>query len=97
MIEHIVFFKFSEKTTKEQKQEGARRLVHLKHELPNILDIQAGQNFSTRGKGYSMALTVRFPSKEDLDFYGPSKEHQAVVSYMKEVGLEDTMAIDFEC
>lgn len=95
MIEHIVFFKFSEKATEEQKEEAARRLRHLKQELPNIIDIQAGQNFSTRGKGYSMALTVRFPSEEDLAFYSPSREHQAVVSYMKEIGLLDTMAIDF--
>lgn len=95
MIEHIVLFKFNEETTEEQKTEAARRLRHLKQELPNILDIQAGQNFSTRGQGYSMALTVRFPTKEDLAFYTPSKEHQAVVSYIKEIGMIDSLAMDF--
>ncbi|WP_332238808.1 Dabb family protein [Sporolactobacillus sp. KGMB 08714] len=96
MIEHIVLFKFSDETTEEQKEEGARRLRHLIHELPGILDIQAGQNYSTRGKGYSMALTVRFRSKADHEHYTPSPEHQAIVSYLKEAGLIDTLAVDFE-
>ncbi|MFT8871768.1 MAG: Dabb family protein [Sporolactobacillus sp.] len=96
MIEHIVLFKFSKQTSIEQKVEGARRLQHLSAELPDILDIQAGQNVTDRGKGYSMALTARFPSKEALDFYTPSPQHQAVVSYLKAIGLEDSLAIDFE-
>ncbi|RYL94392.1 Dabb family protein [Sporolactobacillus sp. THM7-4] len=96
MIEHIVLFKFKDETTEAQKEEGAKRLRHLIHELPGILDIQAGRNYSTRGKGYSMALTVRFQSKADHERYTPSPEHQAVVSYLKEIGLIDSLAVDFE-
>lgn len=96
MIQHIVLFKFDDRTTKEQKEEGARRLRHLIHELPGILTIHAGQNYSTRSKGYSMALTVLFRSEEDHQNYTPSKEHQAVVSYLKQVGLIDSLAVDFE-
>lgn len=96
MIEHIVLFKFDEKTTKEQKDEGAKRLRHLIHELPGILDIQSGLNYSSRSKGYSMGLTVRFESKAAHEHYTPSPEHQAVVSYLKEVGLVDTLSVDFE-
>lgn len=96
MIEHIVLFKFSEKTTEEEKKEGARRLRHLKDVLPGIIGIQAGNNFSTRGKGFTMALTVRFRSRADLENYAPSAEHQACVAYLKEVGLVDDINIDFE-
>ncbi|TGA97862.1 Dabb family protein [Sporolactobacillus shoreae] len=96
MIEHIVLFQFEDSTTEAQKEEGARRLRHLIHELPGIIDIQAGQNYSTRSKGYSMALTVLFRSKEDHERYTPSPEHQAVVSYLKEIGLIDSLAVDFE-
>ncbi|MFX3619453.1 MAG: Dabb family protein [Sporolactobacillus sp.] len=96
MIEHIVLFKFSEKTTEEEKAEGARRLCHLKEILPGILDIQAGKNFSDRNKGFSMALTVRLRSKADLENYAPSAEHQACVAYLKEVGLVDDINVDFE-
>ncbi|MCO7127396.1 Dabb family protein [Sporolactobacillus shoreicorticis] len=96
MVEHIVLFKFNNETTEAQKKEGARRLCELKDKLPGIVDIRAGQNYSTRGKGYSMALTTRFRSKKDHEFYKPSPEHQACVSYLKEVGLVDSLAIDFE-
>ncbi|WP_353948531.1 Dabb family protein [Sporolactobacillus sp. Y61] len=96
LIEHIVLFKFSDRTTEAQKEEAARRLRHLIHELPGIIDIQAGQNYSTRSKGYSLGLTVRFPTKADHEHYTPSPEHQAVVSYMKEIGLVDSLAVDFE-
>lgn len=96
MIEHIVLFKFDEKATKEQKDEGIKRLCHLSEELPGIIDIQAGHNYSNRSKGYSVGLTVRFETKAAHEHYTPSPEHQAVVSYLKEVGLVDTLSVDFE-
>jgi heme-degrading monooxygenase HmoA len=96
MIEHIVLFKFSDETTNEQKEEAMKRLRGLKQQLPGIIDIQTGHNFSERSKGYVMGLTVRFETKENLEHYGPSPEHQAVVSYLKEIGMIDTLALDFE-
>lgn len=95
MIEHIVLFKFREGTSEAKKEECARRLRHLIYELPGIIDIQAGQNYSSRSKGYSMALTVRFKSKEDHEHYTPSPEHQAVLAFMNDA-LTDTLAVDFE-
>ncbi|MFD2617311.1 Dabb family protein [Terrilactibacillus laevilacticus] len=96
MIEHIVLFKFKDETTNEQKEEGMKRLRHLKLELPGIVDIQSNHNFSDRSKGYEMGLTVRFTDKASLENYGPSDEHQAVVSYLKSIGMVDTLAVDFE-
>ncbi|MFC4618621.1 Dabb family protein [Camelliibacillus cellulosilyticus] len=95
MVEHIVLFKFKPETTKEQKEEAMRRLRALKSVLPGINDIQTNHNFTDRGKGYVMGLTVRFDSMEAFEHYGPSPEHQAVLSYLKEIGLEDTLAVDF--
>jgi hypothetical protein len=96
MIEHIVFFKFSPETTQAQKEEGIKRLKGLKDQLPGIVDLQAGFNFSERSKGYEVGLTVRFESKEDLLNYGPSDEHQAVVHFLEEIGNTDKLVIDFE-
>ncbi|MFC7392089.1 Dabb family protein [Scopulibacillus cellulosilyticus] len=95
MIEHIVLFKFKDETTKEQKDEAIKRLCQLADVLPGIIDIKAGHNFTDRGKGYTMGLTVRLESKEAFDHYGPSEEHQAVLAYLHEIGLEDTLAVDF--
>ncbi|MGV3487103.1 MAG: Dabb family protein [Tuberibacillus sp.] len=97
MVEHIVLFKFKDETTKEQKEEGMKRLRELKQKLPGIIDIQAGHNFSDRAKGYTMGLTVRFESREDLEHYGPSAEHQEVVKYLDDIGCVEKLAVDFEC
>ncbi|MGA9290798.1 MAG: Dabb family protein [Anaerobacillus sp.] len=97
MIEHVVLFKFSEQTTKEEKEEGMRRLTKVKESIPGIVDIQAGNNFSERSQGFESGLTVRFESKEALEAYGPHPAHQEVVSYLKEIGMQDTLALDFEC
>ncbi len=97
MIEHVVLFKFSEETTKEQKEEGMRRLTRVKESIPGIVDIQAGNNFSERSQGFESGLTVRFETKEALEAYGPHPAHQEVVSYLKEVGMKETLALDFKC
>ncbi|QST01740.1 Dabb family protein [Pontibacillus sp. ALD_SL1] len=96
MIEHIVLFKFEEQTTKEQQNEAIKRLTSLRHEIPGIIDIQAGLNFSDRNKGYELGLTVRFEDKEALEQYGPHEKHQEVVAYLKEIGLSDILVVDFE-
>ncbi|TLS38162.1 Dabb family protein [Pseudalkalibacillus caeni] len=96
MIEHMVMFKFKEQTTKEQKEEGMNRLKALAKVIPGIVDLQTNHNFSDRSKGYGVGLTVRFESRDSLETYGPHPEHQKVVTYLKEVGLEDTIVVDFE-
>ncbi|WP_226659540.1 Dabb family protein [Pseudalkalibacillus hwajinpoensis] len=97
MIEHVVLFKFSDETTLEQKEEGMRRLLEVKDKIPGIVDIQAGNNFSDRSQGFESGLTVRFESKEALEAYGPHPAHQEVVGYLKEIGMSDVLALDFEC
>lgn len=96
MIEHIVLIKLSPETTEEQKQELIRRTLLLKDKLPGIVDMQQGINFSSRSQGYHIGLTVRFKDKVSLDHYGPHPEHQKIVSYLKEIGLEDIIVVDFE-
>ncbi|MDR4947637.1 Dabb family protein [Neobacillus cucumis] len=96
MIEHIVLLKFSSETTEVQKQELIRRTLQLKNVIPGIVDIQQGYNFSNRSQGFEIGLTVRFEDKASLENYGPHPEHQAVFSYLKEIGLVDSIIVDFE-
>ncbi|MFG6147629.1 Dabb family protein [Halobacillus sp. B23F22_1] len=96
MIEHIVLVKFSQETTTEQKQELIRRTLRLKNIIPGIVDIQQGINFSNRSQGYEVGLTVRFKDRDSLENYGPHPAHQEIVSYLKNIGLEDSIIVDFE-
>ncbi|QQE77178.1 Dabb family protein [Alicyclobacillus sp. SO9] len=96
MIEHLVWLKFDESTTKEQKDEVIRRLVGLKDEIAGIVDYNAGHNFSERSKGFDVGLRARFVSKAALEKYAPHPKHEAVKQYMSEVGLKESMSLDFE-
>lgn len=96
MIEHIVLLKFSPKTTEKHKEELIRRTLLLKDVIPGIVDIQQGANFSNRSQGYEMGLTIRFEDKTSLVNYGPHPAHQEVFSYLKEIGLENSIIVDFE-
>lgn len=96
MVEHIVLVKFSQETTDEQKEELIRRTLKLKNIIPGIVDIQQGINFSSRSKGYEVGLTVRFKDRKSLENYGPHPAHQEIVAYLKQIGLEDSLIVDFE-
>jgi hypothetical protein len=60
------------------------------------MDIQQGFNFSNRSQGYDIGLTVRFEDKASLDNYGPHPAHQEIVTYLKEIGMEDSIIVDFQ-
>ena|SRR5690625_459894 len=96
MIEHIALLKFSQDTTTEQKEELIRKTLALQEIIPGIIDIQQGMNFSNRSKGYDMGLTVRFKDQTALEHYGPHPAHQEVVQYLKQIGIEDSIFVDFE-
>jgi len=53
-------------------------------------------NFSDRNKGYDMGLTVRFEDRKSLENYLPHPAHQEILVYLKEIGVEDTIIVDFE-
>jgi hypothetical protein len=96
LIEHMVWLKFDESTTNAQKDEVIRRLIHLKDDIAGIVEYNAGHNFSNRSNGFDVGLRVRFVSRMALEKYGPHPKHEAVKQFMKEVGLKETMALDFE-
>lgn len=96
MVEHMVLLKFAEDTSADTRFEVRRRLLALQEQLPGIVEMQAGENFSKRGKGFQIGLLVRFESREALAAYGPHPLHQSVYQYMESVGLEDIIAVDFE-
>lgn len=96
MVEHMVILKFGPETSAEQKDQAIQKLKRLKQDIPGIMDLQAGYNFSERSQGFEIGLTVRFDSKESLEVYGPHPKHQEVVSYLREIGLTDIIVVDFE-
>lgn len=96
MVEHIVLIKFSQNTTLDQKKKLIRMTLALKDLIPGIVDIQQGFNFSNRNQGYEVGLTVRFEDRNSLEKYGSHPAHQEVTEYLKEIGVEDSIIVDFD-
>jgi Stress responsive A/B Barrel Domain len=96
MVHHMVCLKFGQETTQNQKAEAIRRLQELSTKVPDVLALSCNHNFGLRSQGYDVGLLVQFEQKAHLDAYGPHPAHQSVVQYMKEIGLVDTLVVDFE-
>ncbi|WP_404332955.1 Dabb family protein [Mesobacillus maritimus] len=95
MVEHIVLIKLAKSVSQEQKEELISKTCKLKDLIPGIIDLQQGINFSPRSQGYEIGLTVRFENQEALENYLPHPDHQEILAYLKEIGLEDLLVVDF--
>ncbi|ARK29910.1 Dabb family protein [Halalkalibacter krulwichiae] len=96
MIQHIVLVKFKNKIAVEQREELIQKSKKLKEHIVGIIDIQQGFNFSDRNQGYEYAATILFKDKHALEQFGSHPKHLDVVSYLREIGLDDIVVVDFE-
>lgn len=96
MIQRTVLLKFAETTTQAQLQEVVERFKALKNVLTGIVEIQAGLNISEKSKEFQIVLMVRFENQAALDAYTVNEDHQAVASFIREVGRVDSIGVDIE-
>ncbi|MBP3950499.1 Dabb family protein [Bacillus suaedae] len=96
MIDRTVLIKFAEWTTDEQLNEVIKRFKALKDNLTGIVDLQAGLNMQEKSKEYQVVLSVRFENIAALDAYVANEQHQAVATYIKEIGRVDSIGVDIE-
>lgn len=94
MFEHIVLFKPKQSTTPEQEDELIQRLLDLRSQIPEIVDISAGRTVTERSKGYTIGLVVRFRDAQGLEVYQPHPAHQDVVAFVREI-IDDIIAVDY--
>ena len=95
MIEHIAILKFKSSTSKEQKDLVIHRLKNLVGEIEAIIEIQIGLNFSERNQGFDIGVTAKFEDRNNLEIFLFHPAHQNVVSFAKQVGLIETITVDF--
>lgn len=98
MIEHIVLFKARQDATTEEVEQMLRRLRLLKEEVPGIIELSCGANFSERSQGFTHGLYVRFPDRAALDSYQVHPKHQAAVTEAVRPTVESggILALDYE-
>ncbi len=95
MVEHLVWFKLKSGVTQDEKNAMLQALRDLKGNVPNILHLACGEDFSGRSRGFEIGLIVRFPDKKSLEAYGPHPDHAAFGEKFRHL-WDDVQALDFE-
>lgn len=95
MIEHIVLFKPKTTTTAQQEDELIQMLRAMRGQIPGIVDLSAGRNFSERGRGNTIGLVVRFTDHAALEAYATHPVHLPVVQRVREI-MDEVTAVDYE-
>ncbi|WP_433581333.1 Dabb family protein [Paenibacillus amylolyticus] len=97
MIEHLVVFKFNDKTTLAKQQEWVAQLLALQEQIPGIVTLTAGINTTEetdRIQGYTIGLRVTFEDQDALRAYGPHPAHQSFVASL-DGWVEDVIVVDY--
>ena len=96
MLDHIVLLKFKEDTTEEAIKDLENGLLNLHKDIPEIISLTTGENFSDRGQGFQRGLVVRLKNKADLEVYSKHPSHQELVTTKIKPAISDIIAIDYE-
>ena len=70
MVEHIVLFKWREDAPPGDIAKAVHALKELKDQIPGIVSLTVGDNFSNRSQGFQCGLVVRFEDRRALEESG---------------------------
>ena len=96
MIDHVVLFRWKPGTTDAQIEAVMEGLRGLNGQIPGLVEMQAGPDFSGRSQGYTHGLVSRFTDRAALAAYSPHPAHRRVVEELIAPIREDTLAFDLE-
>jgi len=95
LVDHLVLFEVKDDAQVEDVEELLSRLRGLRSDIPNVVDLSVGENFSGRAKGYTHGLFVRFQTPDDLWEYLNHPEHQAVAEKLETL-TTDRLVVDYD-
>lgn len=95
MIEHIVLFRSNSDCSAATREQIILAARSLKAEIPEILALTAGENWSERSEGYEFALVIRFQDKDSLEVYQKHPHHQKFVQEWVKPHVEKVLAVDY--
>jgi len=99
MIVHLVFFNMLPEAAGSCGHTNAQSLVEqlrqLPAHIPEIVELEAGLDFSKSPASYEVGLLTKFRSREDLETYRVHPAHQQVVEFVKATTASRAV-VDFE-
>ena len=95
MIVHIALFKWKPDVPNELVSRLMGNIKNLKGQIPSLVDIMSGENFSKYNEGFTHAVVAIFKDREGLDAYRVHPLHKPVAG-MADKMEEKSIGIDFE-
>lgn len=95
MIIHIALFKWKPEVKKELIDKLIADICNLNIDIPQIVEISAGENFSKWNKEYTHAVIVSFRNRADLDAYRNHPTHKPIADAC-DAYEADSIGFDFE-
>ncbi len=99
MVTHIVAWRLKDSALGNDKTENARlmraKLEALPGQIPGLLHLEVGSDFSATENSSDVVLVTRFTTRADLAAYQIHPAHQAVVAFVREVAAERRL-VDYE-
>ncbi len=79
MVDHLVLFAVREGASVEEVEDLLASIRGLKDEVPGVVDLSVGKDFTGRAGEYTHGLFARFESAAGLQVYMGHPAHLAVV------------------
>ncbi len=99
MIKHLVFWKLKEEADGRSASENARlvreKLLALKPLIPEILEIECGEDIVHSPASFDLALYSVFKDREGLQTYIEHPEHVKVRDFIQSV-VSTRAVVDYE-
>ncbi|MDH3974338.1 MAG: Dabb family protein [Deltaproteobacteria bacterium] len=95
MIRHIVFFKFKESTSNDEREKLISALEGLKDKIEVVRELIVGRDIGNKPNSCHIALDSTFETFDDVEAYAVHPDHMEVVKMVKEV-CESSLKVDYE-
>ena len=95
MIYHLVWFKLRDDITSDDKEFLHSQMQGMIPDIPEIVELTCGEDFSGRSRGFGWGLYVKFNTREDGQTYDQHPHHRAFIERCKHLWTE-VQALDFE-
>lgn len=94
MIIHTFLFRWKPEVAAPQKQRALEEIQALQGQIPGLLEVYVGHNFSPRSQGYAFGGVMKFSDRTTFDAYNDHPVHQKLLAWL--MPLIEPVEVDFE-
>ena len=95
MILHTFAIRYQPETSQADKNRALAGILAFQGQVPGLLEIHAGPNFSARANGFEYGAVMKFTDRQSLAAYLVSPLHQEFLAWVGPL-VAQAQDVDFE-